>query len=85
MDVATFVCEDVTMDDAQARQDIEQAQRAYNDAQATADRARERLHEAIAEAQRSNVLRVRDLVELTGYGREHVRRIARTAGVSSSR
>lgn len=85
MDVATFVCEDVVMDDDQARQDIIRARDDMDEARDAAEQARQRLHKAIADAQRDQTLRVRELVELTGYDREHIRRIARSAGVPSSR
>ncbi|HEV7900113.1 MAG TPA: hypothetical protein VGP31_19950 [Planosporangium sp.] len=50
------------------------------DARAEVIRARERLADAIVQAARSGV-RQRDIVAVTGYNRESVRRICRAAGV----
>jgi hypothetical protein len=74
--------------------DLEQATKAYADAQAAvvdaqlalAERradvpaARQRLAEAIVAASKAGV-RQRDIVDTTGYSRESVRRILRAAGV----
>jgi hypothetical protein len=45
--------------------------------------ARAELHTAIAEELRAGV-RQAELVELTGYSREHIRRIARDAGLPAA-
>jgi CRP-like cAMP-binding protein len=77
--------------------DLEMAAQAYADAQAAvvdaqqalADRradvpvARQRLADAIVAATRAGV-RQRDIVDVTGYSRESVRRILRAAGVEAA-
>lgn len=70
------------MDDAEARENLQQARHVYEDALAAEKRAREQFHATIAEVQRDTSLRMAELVTLTGYNREHLRRIARSAGVA---
>ncbi len=64
--------------DAQAA--VVAAQQQVADARAHVPVARERLAAAIVAATRAGVRQV-DIVRVTGYGREHVRRIVRAAGI----
>jgi hypothetical protein len=70
--------------EAQAAVDTAQsdAKRLVADARAGVVRARERVAAAIVAAARAGV-RQRDIVAVTGYSREQVRRICRAAGVEA--
>jgi hypothetical protein len=63
---------------------VRQALAAQHRAEEHLTRARAELHAAIAEALESGI-RQAELVKMTGLSREHVRRIARAAGVKSDR
>jgi CRP-like cAMP-binding protein len=58
--------------------DLERATRAYHRAQQAVDKRREELAEAIAAADATGMKQV-DIVQITGYTREHVRRIVGAA------
>lgn len=60
--------------------ELEASTRAFVDAQAAAERARQRLASAIVDATRLGLRQTR-VVEITGYTREHVRRLVRAAGI----
>jgi hypothetical protein len=62
---------------------VRQALAAQHRAQEQLGRARDELHAAIVEALESGV-RQADLVRLTGLSREHIRRIARAAGLKAA-
>lgn len=62
--------------------DLEASARAFVDAQAAAEAARQRLAASIVDATRAGVRQTR-VVEITGYTREHVRRLVRAAGIES--
>lgn len=68
---------------AEAQAAVASAQQAVADRRAEVPRARERLAEAIVAATRAG-MRQRDIVRITGYGREQVRRIVRAAGIEPS-
>lgn len=59
---------------------LAQAVRAHNAALAAVVTSRERLYAAIADAARDG-MRQSDIVDVTGYTREQVRRICRAAGI----
>lgn len=59
---------------------LEEAAAAYRVAKEALDKARPALAEAIVEAARSGT-RQTDIVRVTGYTREQVRRICRAAGI----
>jgi hypothetical protein len=63
--------------------DLEKATQAYRKAVAVLDEARPRLAAAIVDAARAGVRQV-DIVRITGYTREQVRRILRAGGVEAS-
>lgn len=65
--------------------DLISAVRGVKRAQARLEKAREELHEAIVKAIRDEGWKQRDVVEVTGYSREHVRRICEAAGVGPLR
>ncbi|MEV4649024.1 hypothetical protein [Saccharopolyspora sp. NPDC049357] len=69
----------------QARAEVRAAREAADAAADAAQQALLRYHHVLAEAQRQKILKQSELVDLTGYGREHLRRIARAAGVPSPR
>ena len=56
------------------------AERAVGEARTRVPAARERLHAAIVAAARDGV-RQADLVKMTGYNRESIRRILRAGGI----
>lgn len=60
--------------------ELEDAAREYHEARAALDEARPRLAEAIASAARAGV-RQAEIVKVSGYTREQVRRICRAAGI----
>lgn len=60
--------------------ELEDAARAYRDAKEALDTARPRLAEAIVAAARGGV-RQSEIVRVSGYTREQVRRICRAAGI----
>jgi hypothetical protein len=62
--------------------DLEASTRAFVDAQAAANAARIRLASAIVDATRAGLRQTR-VVEITGYTREHVRRLVRASGAES--
>ncbi|WFE46298.1 hypothetical protein [Verrucosispora sp. WMMD1129] len=59
---------------------LEQAAKAYRRAKEALDKARPELAEAIVEAAREG-MRQAEIVRVTGYTREQVRRICRAAGI----
>lgn len=59
---------------------LEEAAQAYKDAKRALDEARPQLAEAIADAARAGTKQT-EIVRVTGYTREQVRRICRAAGV----
>lgn len=59
---------------------LEEAATAYRNAKAALDKARPALAEAIVSAARGGT-RQAEIVRITGYTREQVRRICRAAGV----
>lgn len=61
---------------------LEEAAQAYADAKAAVDAARERLGDEIVKAARSG-MRQTEIVRISGYTRETVRRLCRAAGVES--
>jgi chemotaxis regulatin CheY-phosphate phosphatase CheZ len=63
-----------------AQDAVSTAEQAVVDARAAVPAARERLHAAIVAAARAGH-RQREIVEVTGYNRESVRRILRSGGV----
>jgi hypothetical protein len=65
---------------AEAQAAVVAAQQALADRRADVPVARQRLAEAIVAATRAGV-RQRDIVTITGYSRESVRRILRAAGI----
>ena len=65
--------------------DLVSAVRAVKRAQEKLDQARDDLHEAIVVAIRDEGWKQRDVVEVTGYSREHIRRICKDAGVEPLR
>ncbi|WP_345368266.1 hypothetical protein [Saccharopolyspora cebuensis] len=74
------------MDAEQARDEIRHARQQLTEAEDAAAQAREDFHSLIAEVMRDRALpRDSELVDLTGYRREHLRRIARAAGVPPRR
>ncbi len=60
--------------------DLESAARTYRKAKAALEAARPQLADAIVEAARGG-MRQAEIVRITGYTREMVRRICRAAGV----
>lgn len=62
--------------------ELESASLAYRKAKAALDVARPRLAAAIADAARAGVKQA-EIVRVTGYTREQVRRICRAAGIES--
>jgi hypothetical protein len=64
----------------QAQQQLAKALAAHQRAELQLALARAELHTAIAEQLRRGV-RQAELVKVTGYTREHIRRIAREAGI----
>jgi hypothetical protein len=63
--------------------DLRSAAKAYRLAKSRLDEARPRLAAAIADAAKANV-RQTEIVSVSGYTREQVRRICRDAGVTPS-
>lgn len=63
--------------------ELEKAAAAYRGAETAMEDARARLAEAIIAAARANT-RQAEIVRVTGYTRETVRRICRSAGVDAS-
>jgi DNA invertase Pin-like site-specific DNA recombinase len=61
---------------------LEEAARAYRRAKEALDKARPELAMAIVDAARAGT-RQADIVRVTGYTREQVRRICRAAGIES--
>jgi urease gamma subunit len=61
--------------------DLEAAARRYQGLKRQLDEAREHLASKIVESARSGV-RQSEIVRVTGYTREHVRRLCRQAGIS---
>lgn len=61
---------------------VSDAERALVQAKADVPAARERLHAAIAKAARAGMKQV-ELISITGYNRESIRRILRAAGVEA--
>lgn len=59
---------------------VDDAQRALQDARDDVPQARQRLHDAIVSAARRGARQV-DIAEVSGYRRERVRQILRTAGI----
>jgi hypothetical protein len=62
---------------------VRQALAAQQRAEEQLEHARDELHAAIVEALESGI-RQNELVTMTGYTREHIRRIARAAGLKAS-
>jgi hypothetical protein len=62
---------------------VRQAAAAQHRAEAQLERARAELRAAIVEALESGI-RQRELVTMTGLSREHIRRIARAAGIKAT-
>jgi hypothetical protein len=62
---------------------VRQAAAAQHRAEEQLGRARDELHAAIVEALESGI-RQADLARMTGLSREHIRRIARAAGLKAS-
>lgn len=90
MDVALFdviselhsqPCDDIGMPSG----NLISAVRGVKRAQERLDRAREDLHAAIVVAIRDEGWKQRDVAEVTGYSREHIRRICKEAGVEPLR
>ena len=67
------ICETLFVTDEK----VERALRAYRRAEQTLDRRRQELADAIAEAIVERGVRQVDVVRITGYTREHIRRICR--------
>lgn len=65
--------------------DLVSAVRGVKRAQEKLDQAREVLHKAIVVAIRDDGWKQRDVAEVTGYSREHIRRICKEAGVEPLR
>jgi hypothetical protein len=65
--------------------DLVSAVRAVKRAQEKLDQARDDLHGAIVIAIRDDGWKQRDVAEVTGYSREHIRRICKDAGVEPLR
>ena len=65
--------------------DLISAVRGVKRAQERLDKARETLHAAIVVAIRDEGWKQRDVAEVTGYSREHIRRICDAAGVGPLR
>lgn len=65
--------------------DLVSAVRGVKRAQEKLDAAREELHAAIVVAIRDEGWMQRDVAEVTGYSREHIRRICKEAGVEPLR
>ncbi|MFB9238668.1 hypothetical protein ACFFWC_24595 [Plantactinospora siamensis] len=59
---------------------LEEAARAYRRAKAALDKARPALAEAIVDAARAGTKQA-EIVKVTGYTREQVRRLCRAAGI----
>lgn len=59
---------------------LEDATKAYRRAEHTLEQRRTQLAEAIADAARAGT-KPAEIVRVTGYAREHVRRILRAAGI----
>lgn len=72
-------------DRGMASGDLISAVRGVKRAQERLEKAREDLHEAIVVAIRDDGWKQRDVVEVTGYSREHIRRICKDAGVEPLR
>jgi cation transport ATPase len=72
------------MDQNTARDDLRAAGQKYQAARASLDTARENLHPAVIEALRAGLRQV-EIVRLSGYTREYVRKIARRLGIESDR
>jgi activator of 2-hydroxyglutaryl-CoA dehydratase len=68
------MCEHVAVDEEQAMTNVRTATRKYRTAQQRQEDAREQLAAAIREASAAGARQV-DLVNATGYTREHIRRI----------
>lgn len=84
-EVATLVWQDVRMTATEPSRRIRQLRQKRERAQRAAEQATDEYHAGIAEMLRTKQLRVTDLVELSGYTREHIRRIARERGVAGPR
>lgn len=65
--------------------DLVSAVRALKRAEDRAKKAREALHAAIVVAIRDDGWKQQDVAEVTGYSREHIRRICDAAGVGPLR
>ncbi len=76
-----MACEDIGMPSG----NLISAVRGVKRAQDRLDRAREGLHAAIVVALRDEGWLQRDVAEVTGYSREHIRRICKDAGVEPLR
>lgn len=69
----------------QARARVRAARRAAEDAETQAAKARQAYHQVLADEQKAKTLPQSELIDLSGYAREHLRRIARAAGVPPAR
>jgi hypothetical protein len=72
------------MDQDTARDHLRAAGQEYQAVRASLDAARENLYPAVIEALRAGLRQV-EIVRLSGYTREHVRKIARRLGIESDR
>lgn len=77
----TAACDDIGMPPG----DLISAVRGVSRAKERLEQAREELHEAIVIAIRDDGWKQRDVAQVTGYSREHVRRICDAAGVGPLR
>jgi cation transport ATPase len=68
------------MDLETARNQLRPVGAKYRSLKASIDEVRDELHDAVIEALRAG-LRPKEIVQLSGYTREHVRRIARSIGI----
>lgn len=74
------------VDAEEARTAVRQARQRHEQAEQAAIQEREHFHEVIAKVLAGeSPIRVSELEDLTGYRREHLRRIARSAGVPPRR
>lgn len=73
------------VDAEEARAAVRQQRQAVDAAEAAAAQARQQFHELLAVLQGQRILTQSELVDLSGYKREHLRRIARSAGIQSQR
>ncbi len=72
------------MDQGTARERLTAAGQEFQAVRDSLDTARSNLHPAVVDALRAG-LRQTEIVRLSGYTREHVRKIARSIGIESDR